>query len=335
MHSELIGDSRKLALVRRFSVVAGMLVVASFAVMVLGSLVRATDSGLACPDWPMCYDQAIPFFNLQIFLEWFHRLLAGGLSLTFIYLVYWTLKSKVLRKIFGVQVVLALVVLSVQVVLGGLTVLKLLDPKIVSLHLINAVFFSSVLIWMHLKSDFVGTVQSSVFAPSKSIKHFFLVLTLMILVQVFLGGLVSSNRAGLICPDFPTCYGSWWPTHSFLVTLQMSHRYLGYLVALLAAILPFVAMGWVRSPWTRRATRIIPFLVLLQIILGVVNLYWAIPVWASVAHLANALLIFFLSFSAFTELYLLSNNNTHSEDSKGDAITNGFSPANVLTSEER
>lgn len=331
MQTDLMSDSRNLAVVRRFSHITGLLALASFAVMVLGSLVRATDSGLACPDWPLCYDQAIPLFNLQIFLEWFHRVLAGSLSISFICLVYWAVRNESLRKIFGIQVVFAAAVLVVQVVLGGLTVLKLLDPTIVSIHLINAVLFSSVLIWMHLKADFVSSIQSLVFAPAKSIKYFYGFLTVLIFAQVMVGGMVSTNRAGLVCPDFPTCYGSWWPTHSFLVGLQMSHRYLGYLVALFIVMLPFVAMGWVRSAWTRRATRILPLLVLFQILLGVVNLYWAIPVWASVAHLANALLILFMSFAAFSELYFLSKNSDKVQELKHKAAVNESSHPSMMT----
>ena len=54
-----------------------------FVVIVFGSWVRATDSGLACPDWPLCFGKVLPAFDLQIFLEWFHRIIAGLLTLGF------------------------------------------------------------------------------------------------------------------------------------------------------------------------------------------------------------------------------------------------------------
>ena len=53
--------------------------------MTLGALVRAHDAGLACPDWPLCFGSFLPGrqMNVQVFLEWFHRLDAFGLQLQF------------------------------------------------------------------------------------------------------------------------------------------------------------------------------------------------------------------------------------------------------------
>ena len=47
-----------------------------FALIVVGSIVRTTGSGLACPDWPLCHGRLIPPMQFNILMEWFHRLLA-------------------------------------------------------------------------------------------------------------------------------------------------------------------------------------------------------------------------------------------------------------------
>ena len=59
------------------------LVAVTFALIVLGALVRAHDAGLACPDWPLCFGQVLPRMNLEIAFEWSHRALAGSVSLAF------------------------------------------------------------------------------------------------------------------------------------------------------------------------------------------------------------------------------------------------------------
>ena len=49
----------------------------------LGSVVHATESSLACPDWPTCYGTMLPEMSGGIFWEHLHRLVAGGLLMMF------------------------------------------------------------------------------------------------------------------------------------------------------------------------------------------------------------------------------------------------------------
>lgn len=63
--------------------------IATFLLMAIGSATRVMNAGLACPDWPLCYGTLIPAqqMNLQVFLEWFHRLDAALIGLMAIALV--------------------------------------------------------------------------------------------------------------------------------------------------------------------------------------------------------------------------------------------------------
>ena len=65
------------------------IVIATLILMGIGSATRVMDAGLACPDWPLCYGQFVPEqqMNLQVFLEWFHRLDAALIGLSVIALV--------------------------------------------------------------------------------------------------------------------------------------------------------------------------------------------------------------------------------------------------------
>ena len=62
----------------------GGLVALTSMLIVLGALVRANGAGLACPDWPLCFGQAVPEFDLKVAFEWSHRVLAGGVGLVFL-----------------------------------------------------------------------------------------------------------------------------------------------------------------------------------------------------------------------------------------------------------
>jgi len=58
------------------------LAIATLFLMGLGSATRVMNAGLACPDWPLCYGQLVPLgeMDLQVFLEWFHRLVASSVG---------------------------------------------------------------------------------------------------------------------------------------------------------------------------------------------------------------------------------------------------------------
>lgn len=262
-----------------------------FGLMTLGSTVRTTDSGLSCPDWPMCFGKLVPHMDIQIFLEWFHRLIALCLGLLLVQMGWKIFKSPVLRKIYSKEILLAFILFTWQCVLGGLTVLKLLDPSIVSSHLLTALLFFGLLLWIWRRSVFLDRKMAQPHSSSFRIKWELFLATVLVYLQLGIGGMVSSNNAGLICPDFPTCHGSWGLSGNFLVGIQMTHRYFAF--ALFAfSLFIFAKIRRERFITIALAVRLFPLLLALQILLGVLNIYFAMPLYARIAHHANGILIF-------------------------------------------
>ncbi len=276
----------------------------SYGLIVLGSTVRATDSGLSCPDWPLCYGAAVPTFDMNIFLEWFHRLCALGLGVVMIAAIVKLAKNKAMRQALGKQIAAASVLLLIQIVLGGLTVLHLLNPKIVNAHLSNAMLFFTVLLWMAFRARLLGG-DIRIHPEAKvgsGVKKVFYAAAVGLFLQIGLGGMVSSNYAGLACPDFPTCFGSWVPALHFPMVIQMLHRGIAFALFAGSIGLAYHAGKIELPPLARLAARMLPALIALQILLGMVNVFMALPVWASVAHLANATLMFALMVLGSLEL---------------------------------
>jgi cytochrome c oxidase assembly protein subunit 15 len=119
--------------------------------IVVGALVRAHGAGLACPDWPLCFGQLVPTFDLKVGFEWGHRLFAGLLSLGLLTgaVLTWRQGGELwarAKRPIGV----ACLVFVVQAVLGGLTVLHLLASWTVTSHLLCGNAFAATLLWSAL-----------------------------------------------------------------------------------------------------------------------------------------------------------------------------------------
>lgn len=125
------------------------LAIATLFLMALGSATRVMNAGLSCPDWPLCYGEFVPRdqMNLQVFLEWFHRLIATSMGFAAIglaSLTWWY--RRVLPVWTPWAATFALFLVIVQGILGGLTVTELLRFDIVTAHLGTGLLFFSTLV---------------------------------------------------------------------------------------------------------------------------------------------------------------------------------------------
>jgi cytochrome c oxidase assembly protein subunit 15 len=217
------------------------------------------------------------------------------------------LSSGYLRKVLGTQIFAAMILLGIQVTLGGLTVLKLLEAKTVAAHLLNALLFYAVLLWMTFRVKRLALDPSALksYKIPGTTKGLFLAVTLALFAQIALGGMVSSNFAGMVCPDFPQCHGEWLPPSLFPFVIQMLHRAAGVVVLAFAMVLWVATYRLKLPPLAHYAVRLTPWMLIIQIGLGVFNVLYALPIAASAAHLANAVAIYTLmilgTLSVFTD----------------------------------
>ena len=167
--------------------------------MAIGSATRVANAGLACPDWPLCYGQALPWaeMNLQVFLEWFHRLDAGllgfgtlGLAVSAVW------QRKLLPRWVPPVALLALLLIVSQAALGAFTVTELLRFDIVTAHLGTALLFFCTLLAMGtalLPHGGMGAASKLAWLSAGS--------ALVIYGQSLAGGLVGSRWALHQCLD--------------------------------------------------------------------------------------------------------------------------------------
>ena len=210
-------------------VVAWIAVVVTYFLIALGGTVLATDSGLSCPDWPLCYGQAYSSGTYHVFLEQFHRFTAATVSILIVLLligiIAWARKDRALLTL----AVAAPILLAVQVVLGGLTVLWKLPPQIITAHLAAALAIFAIVITIAVLSSKParrGDGLSSPEHPAKTRKFAQLAISnaLLVYILMLLGSYVTGSEAGLACTGWPFCTPAPWAVSNHLASINILHR---------------------------------------------------------------------------------------------------------------
>lgn len=230
--------------------------IATLLLMAVGSATRVMNAGLACPDWPLCYGQLVPTrqMNLQVFLEWFHRVDAALIGISAIALagMSWWYRRELPRWLPWASS-FALFLIFFQGMLGGLTVTQLLRFDIVTAHLGTALLFFTTLI-------VIGTALLP-YEGKKStgkLRELSVNATILVYLQSILGGLVGSRWA------LHQCFGD-----SQLCNVMNAHI-LGVLPPTLATV-SLIWLAW-KTPGLHNHLRVLAnaaaILVSLQILLG-------------------------------------------------------------------
>ena len=311
-------------------------------VISLGAYVRLSDAGLGCPDWPGCYGhligvpdtpheqfaamQAFPNSPVEMHKAWkemTHRYLAGSLGLLILALagLAWKHRKHLQQSPWAATALV--VIVSLQALLGMWTVTLQLKPVIVSAHLLGGMSTLALLVWMLLSRKPEMNDEAAV-APSPFMLRFLAALSLLaVILQIALGGWVSSNYAALACNDFPTCLGAWRPEMDFdtafslhrelgriasgdflpgnaLIAIHWSHRVGALIVALLAGSLAFILLR--QSVW-RGWGLLLGMTLLAQIALGIANVVMYLPLSIAVAHNTGAAILLTVTLAINLKLW--------------------------------
>lgn len=263
--------------------------------MVLGAAVRALDAGLTCPDWPLCFGRAVPEFHIGVYLEFIHRCVAGFVALIFMACYAFVFTNKKYHSLRWVMTV-GFFLLMAQIIMGGLTVLKLLQPGIVTLHLglATAFLISLIFVEQEIKPvvEDVGTTDRRRFQKYRLVA---LVGFIAICVQILLGGWVATNYAGAVCVDFPTCNGQFFPTWTGPIGAQVIHRLGAYTLSIFYVSFFIYSLKLARAGVISAKDKIVAgqmfMLILSQVMVGVLNLKLLVPPWLTVIHLGLAIFL--------------------------------------------
>ena len=327
---------------RRLHALTVLTLFLTFDLTLFGAFTRLTDSGLGCPDWPGCYGNASPagarheiamaqaaqptgpVTHGKAWVEMVHRYLATGVGVLILTLAgaTWIVRRRQRRAppqssskegdhhlatLSAWWPAFTLVWVCLQGAFGALTVTWKLFPAIVTLHLLGAIVLLALLCIqaVHYRQAAAQRLPTLV---SPALRNGLVVTTVLLVLQIALGGWVSTNYAVLACTQFPTCQDSWWPAMNFaqgveiwrhlgvtgagqpldfsaLTAIHYAHRLMAYAV--------FVALGVLawrlrRIDTLRPQAHWLAGLALLQLATGLGNVLLGWPLAAAVLHTGGA-----------------------------------------------
>jgi heme a synthase len=305
----------------------------TFDLIMFGAFTRLTDSGLGCPDWPGCYGQANPLQAhadikaaeaamptgpvtvAKAWIEMIHRYLAMAIGVLIIALMVtaWRkwLQTKGREAGFSpLFPTLLFVFVCAQGALGAWTVTMKLQPVIVTTHLLLGMTLLALLTW------FGARLSEHLAAPRSAgaLRVPAALVLLLLVIQIALGGWVSTNYAALACSNFPLCSGELIPQMDFangfalwrdlgktahgdylpvsaLTAIHWTHRAFALVVVVLAA---WVALRALKLIALRKTARWLLIMVAVQFALGVSTVFLKLPLALAVAHNGGAALLLLL-----------------------------------------
>jgi cytochrome c oxidase assembly protein subunit 15 len=228
---------------RRLHALTVLTLFLTFDLTLFGAFTRLTDSGLGCPDWPGCYGNASPLgarheiamaqaaqptgpvTHGKAWVEMVHRYLATGVGVLIVVLAVATFIAWRRQRgapAVGVQQVAlnpwwplaTLAWVCLQGAFGALTVTMKLYPAIVTLHLLGALVLLALLCLQAVRYQQSATDRLPTALPG-ALRSLLIVTSVLLALQIALGGWVSTNYAVLACTQFPICQDSWWPPMNF------------------------------------------------------------------------------------------------------------------------
>ncbi|MXY45481.1 MAG: heme A synthase, partial [Chloroflexi bacterium] len=312
-----------------FRVLAVASLVAAFAQVTLGGIVRVTGSGLGCPDWPLCHGQIIPPFEFATILEYSHRLSASLLGVLVLATMAVVLMSYRSNRWGKNSILTALGLVFVAAILGGATVLTELAWWLRLLHLgiaegaVAALVVAVIVSWRvgaanAMPADTVAGDAVSDTEYARSVNRLLIAALIGVFLLILSGSYIVGAGYGSSCSTWPLCRGSLFPEGRAYIE-HMGHRYFAAIVGLL--ILAVAYKAWqmrFRMPSVGWSGMLLAASFAAQILVGALTVWLGFTPEIKAIHLSMATLVWialvFVAALVYVPQRFTGNEQAHGDD---------------------
>lgn len=288
----------------------------TYLLIVVGSLVTTTGSGLAVPDWPLSFGQFFPEMKGGVLFEHGHRMVAGtvGILMTVLAVWVWLADSRRWLKMLALAAWFAVVV---QAILGGITVLHQLPVSVSVSHAGLAMIFFALTAFIALATDRswdrVRDKLADNSAPSAALTKFAVAAVVVVYLQILFGAIMRHMGAGMAIPDWPLSYGQIIPPRLDVATIgfNFAHRTWAWVTAAMLVVLFFAVRRHAqRSHGLHAWAHMLAGVVFVQILLGAWTV-WSIKDYVvTTLHVATGAFIWILSVAVMIRTLRLRHIET-------------------------
>ena len=292
----------------RFQRLAALTLATALLLVTIGVIVRATDSGLGCPDWPLCHGQLLPpLDDAKAWIEWVHRTVAAiiGFEIIGLAILAWVdhrdRRSLLWPSIGGVALV------GFQAWLGRETVRLGNSGESVTAHLAAAMLLVALLVFVTVRAGFPARLGSS--GGSQRFTLLAAFTTLAAFALLLFGSHVTATDTALVFPDWPLMNGSLLPALDDLTSPHVLHRWVAAVVGVILAGVAVVAWRTQRDhPTLVRLALGAAILFAIQVVVGGLQVMTRLSAWTQTLHLALGAVIFAMLVGLTVTSYYLARS---------------------------
>ena len=275
----------------RFQKLAAVTLGTAILLVVVGVIVRATDSGLGCPDWPFCHGQLLPpLDDPKAWIEWTHRTIAAIIGFEIVGLAVLAIRDHRDRPSLLLPSLAAVGLVGFQAWLGRETVRLGNSGESVTAHLTAALLLVGLLVFVTVRAGFPARVGRGGSQRFTLLAAFTTIATFALLL---FGSQVTATDSALVFPDWPLMGGSLVPTLTDATSAHVLHRWVAAVVGLFAAVVAIVAWRTQRDrPTIVRLALGTAALYAIQVVVGGLQVLTGLSGWSQTLHLALGAVIF-------------------------------------------
>jgi protoheme IX farnesyltransferase len=279
--------------VTRFQKLAIATLISTLVLVTIGVVVRATESGLGCPDWPFCYGQILPpAGDFKAWIEWIHRTVAAVIGLEILGLAALAVIDHRDRPSLLWPSLGAVGLVGFQAWLGRETVRLGNSGESVTAHLAAAMVLLGVLVYITVRAAYPARIGGRGASQKFTLLAAFAALSTFALL--LFGSHVTATDSGLIFPDWPLMGGTFLPPVTDLTAAHVLHRWVAVVVGLIVAVTWLVARRTGQPGHVRAIAGTAAGLYVIQAAVGGAQVMTRLAEWTQTLHVALGAIIWAL-----------------------------------------